>query len=345
MHTLNRILLIVSCGILVSSVATAREILYVHNTYSGEISKVAIPEHEVIGTIEIGLYMDYVTASPDSTILYVNRIESLGIGRARNIGESGELIAIDTRTDEILWRVQLDGMPHHMTPSKDGKLVFVPYYDTWWVAVVDVEKHEVVKKIFAGHGSHVTRLSPDGKELWVGSMMNDTLTVIDTETLEPIARMGFPEGVRPFEFTKDMTRGYVQQSRYHGFFVINPKERSVLRTVDMPALPSDVQLPEFYPHNVNHGIKLSRDERYLFANSTITGYVAVYAHPELELIKTIPVGEEPNSIAFSLDGKYAYVTNRKSNDLSIISVERLAEVKRLTLGDYPQRMVVIDVPE
>lgn len=332
-------------ALFVQTSADAREILYVHNTNSGEISKVSIPEHEVIGTIEIGFFMDYVNASPDGKVLYVNRIESLGNGRARNIGESGELIAIDTQTDEILWRIQLDGMPHHMTPSKDGKYVFVPFYDTWWVAVIDIEKREVIKKIFAGHGSHSTKLSTDGTELWVGSMMNDTLTVIDTTTLEVTGRIGLPDGVRPFEFTKDMTRGYVQQSRYHGFYVVNPEERNVIRRVDMPALPSDVQLPEFYPHNVNHGIKLTPDERYLFANGSIVDYVAVYAHPELELIKTIPLGKEPNAIAFSLDGKFAYITNRKSNDLSIISVDRLAEVKRLPLGDYPQRMVVIDVPE
>jgi YVTN family beta-propeller protein len=46
-----------------------------------------------------------------------------------------------------------------------------------------------------------------------------------------------------------------------------------------------------------------------------------------------------------LDGKFAYASNRRSNDLSIIDVERLTEVKRLGLGQYPQRMVVVDVPE
>ena len=34
----------------------AEEILYIHNTLSGEVTKVALPEHEVIGQIPIGLH-------------------------------------------------------------------------------------------------------------------------------------------------------------------------------------------------------------------------------------------------------------------------------------------------
>lgn len=332
-------------AVLAAGAAAGREILYVHNTNSGEISKVAIPEHEVIGTIEIGLYMDYVTASPDGKILYVNRIESLGVGRARNIGVEGELIAVDTRTDQILWRMHLDGMPHHMSVSKDGKRVFVPYYDTWWVAVVDVETREVVKKIFAGHGSHGTELSPDGKRLYVGSMLNDTLTIIDTDTLEVIDQIGFRDGVRPFVMTKDEKWMYVQQSWLHGFWVVDLERREKIRRVDLPPLPEHIRPPEFYPHNVNHGIGLTPDEKLLFVNGSAANYVAVYKHPELELITTIPVGEDPNAVAFSKDGKYCYVSNRRSDDLSIISVGELKEIKRLKLGQYPQRMVVIDVPE
>ncbi len=68
-------------------------------------------------------------------------------------------------------------------------------------------------------------------------------------------------------------------------------------------------------------------------------------HPELKLIKTIPVGKDPNYVIFSKDGKFAYVTNRQSNDLSIIDVAKLEEIKRLKLGRYPQRMVIINPPE
>lgn len=329
----------------IAPLAAAKEYLYIHNTYSGEISKIAIPEHEVVNEIEIGFYMDYVNKSPDNKTLYVNRIYGdLPGARARNIGVDGELIAIDPKTDKIKWRLDMDGMTHHMTVSKDGKLVFVPYYDTWWLAVVDVEQRQIVKKIFIGHGGHGTKLSADGERLYVGSMMNDVLNVVDTEKLEVVNTYGFRDGVRPFAFPKDESVIYVQQSWLHGFVVLDPKTREQ-RVVDLPDLGKDVPPPRGYPHNVNHGIALNPSETELWCNGSAINNVTVFSHPDLEVLANIPVGDDPNAITFSGDGRYAYVSNRQSDDLSIIDTKTKKEVKRLNLGELPQRMVVIDVKE
>lgn len=330
---------------LLAAQVEAAEFLYVHNTMSGEISVIDLRSHEVVSTIRIGLYMDFVTSSPSGDVLYVNRIEPISVPGVRQIGESGELIAINPSTEEILWRIQLDGMPHHMTVSKDGRHIFVPYYDSWWVTVVDVAQRKVIKKIFTGNGGHCTELSGDGKRLYVGSMMNDCIWIIDTESLRVVRSIALSDAVRPFDFTKDEKIMYVQLSRYHGFVVVDLPTGKTIRKVDLPLLPRDVKLPEFYPHTYNHGIKLTPDEKLLFANASVGNYVAVYSHPDLRLIKTIPVGTDPNYVIFSPEGKYAYVSNRGSNDLSVISVSELKEIKRIRLGSYPQRMVIIDVPK
>jgi len=330
---------------LLANTAAAKEYLFIHNTNSGEISKVAIPEHEVVDSFPVGFYMDYLAKSPDNDTLYANRIYGdLPGARARNIGTDGEIIALDPRNGDIKWRLDLDGMPHHISVSKDGKRMFVPYYDTWWVVVVDLEKRQIEKKIWVGHGSHGTKLSADGERLYVGSMMNDTLTVIDTHTLEVINVFGFRDAVRPFAFPKDESVIYVQQSWLHGFIVLDPKTRAK-ETVHLPDLGKEVPMPRFYPHNVNHGIALTPDESELWVNGSALNFVAVYTHPELEHIANIPVGDDPNAIVFSPDGKYAYVSNRGSDNLSVLDTETYKEIKRLKLGEYPQRMVIIDVDE
>lgn len=328
-----------------ASPVAAEEFLYVHNTFSGEISKISIPDHEVVGEIEIGFYMDYVNKSPDNKTLYVNRIYGdLPGARAPNIGVDGELIAIDTATDKIKWRLDMDGMTHHMSVSKDGKHVYVPYYDSWWLAVVDVEQRQIIKKIWIGHGGHGTKVSADGKRLYVGSMMNDVLTVIDTDKLEVVDVFHFRDGVRPFAFPKDESVIYVQQSWLHGFIVLDPQTREQ-RTVRLPDLGKPVPVPEHYPHNVNHGIALNPGETELWAVGSALEFVAVYTHPDLKHVANILVGKDPNAIVFSGDGNYAYVSNRKGNDLSVIDTRSYKEIKRIPLGKYPQRMVVIDVPK
>lgn len=341
---MKQVLFTVVLSLLAAGAAFGKEYLYIHNTYGGDIAKIAIPEHEVVETIDIGFYMDYVNKSPDNRTLYVNRIKGdLPGARARNIGENSELIAIDTQTSEIKWRMDLDGMSHHMTVSKDGKRVFVPYYDSWWLAVVDVAERDVIKKIWIGNGGHGTEMSADGQRLYVGSMMNDTLTVIDTDKLEVAKVYHFRDGVRPFIFPRDESVVYVQQSWLHGFVKLDPltEEQTI---VNLPDLGQEIPQPASYPHNVNHGIALNPDETELWAAGSALNFVAVYSHPDLTHIANIPVGDDPNAIVFSGNGEFAYVSNRRGDDLSVIDTKTHKETKRISLGRFPQRMVVIDVP-
>jgi YVTN family beta-propeller protein len=91
---------------------------------------------------------------------------------------------------------------------------------------------------------------------------------------------------------------------------------------------------------VNHGLALTNDGKYLVANASLSGFTAIYSVPDLKLVGTIPVGKEPNWVAFSRNGKYAYVSNRRDNTLSVISMADRKEVTRLTVGEFPQRMAV-----
>ena len=68
------------------------------------------------------------------------------------------------------------------------------------------------------------------------------------------------------------------------------------------------------------------------------GYVGILSVPDLKLLATIPVGEQPSWIITSLDGNYCYASARVGNTVSIISIEDRKEIKRIPVGDYPQRM-------
>jgi YVTN family beta-propeller protein len=324
--------------------ARADEYLYVENTDSGDISIISPSRMQVVSTIKIGTFLDDVTASKDGRILYANRVESMGHPFSKRAGESGEVIAISTETEQILWRTPVHGWPNHLALSADDRRLYVPLYDRMWIEVVDTEKHEVVDRIPAAMGSHGMRLSPDGRRLYVGSMFMDVLLVIDLETKRPVKRIPFKDAVRPFTFTRDETRLYVQLSRLHGFQVVDLKTGKIIRQVDLPTLPEGTELPAFYPHTYNHGLALTPDEKYLLAAGSAGNYVCVYSQPDLSLVKTIPVGKEPNWIVLTRDGRQAFVSNRVSNTVSVISMDEFKEVKQIAVGKYPQRMKMVDVP-
>jgi len=330
-------------AVLIIRPSSAAEFVYVENSNSGEVSVIDIPGHTVVSTIKLGPFLDDMTCSHDGRILYVNRYDSLGLAD-QHAAESGEVIAISTESERILWRTPVSGWPNHLTVSRDDRLLYVPLFNTLWMEVVDTAQHKVVKKVPIGFGGHGTRLSPDGKRLYVGSMLVDVLTVFDLETLKPVKTLPFKDAVRPFAFTRDESTLYVQLSRLHGFEVVDLSKDKIVREVLLPPLGAEVSLPKFFPHTYNHGLELSPDEKLLFASGGVGNYVCVYRVPDLTLLATIPVGREPNWIAFSSDGSYAYVSNRKSNNLSVIAVRELKEIKRIPVGKYPQRIRTVVVP-
>jgi YVTN family beta-propeller protein len=335
----------VCATILLSSIraGTAGEFAYLENSDSGDLSVIDIPGHTVVSTIRLGPFLDDVTPAHDGRILYVNRYDSLA-GGDRHSAESGEVIAVSTETEKILWRTRVDGWPNHLSISLDDRLLYVPLFNTLWMEVIDTREHKVVKKFPIGFGGHGTRLSPDGKRIYVGSMMTDVLSVFDLKTFKPVKVLPFKDGVRPFAFLHDESTLYVQLSRLHGFEVVDLSTDKIVREVLLPPLGPEVKLPKFFPHTYNHGLELSPDEKLLFASGGVGNYVCVYSVPDLKLLATIPVGREPNWIAFSLDGTFAYVTNRKSDDVSVVSVRDLKEIKRIPVGKYPQRIHTLVVP-
>jgi YVTN family beta-propeller protein len=238
----------------------------------------------------------------------------------------------------------VNGWPQHLALSLDDSRLYVPLYDRMWIDVVDTGKHEVIDRLPAAMGSHGMKLSPDGRRLYVGSMFMDVLLVIDLKTGGPVKRISFKDAVRPFAFTRDEKWMYVQLSRLHGFEVVDLEKGKVVRRVALPLLPNGTKLPEFFPNTYNHGLALSPDEKLLFAAGSAGNYVCVYTQPELRLVKTIPVGKDPNWIVFSKDGQRAFVSNRASDTVSVIAVDELREIKQIPVGKYPQRMTVAEVP-
>jgi DNA-binding beta-propeller fold protein YncE len=77
---------------------------------------------------------------------------------------------------------------------------------------------------------------------------------------------------------------------------------------------------------MNHGLGISPDGKYLVANGSLIGLTAIYSMPDLQLLGTVPVGREPNWVAFSRDSRFVYVSNRRDNTLSVISIPERKEV-------------------
>jgi len=312
--------------------AQSKEYLYVGNTLSGDVSIIAIPEHKVVGTIPatvVGNSPDDLISSRDGKVLYVSRLDTK------------DVIAVSTSTEKELWRVDVGGTPNHLALSRDERVLYVPLYDKGELIAVDTKTHNILKRIPVGTSAHGTILGPTGKYVYVGLMERNQLAQIEvaTNTIKKVIHA--PEGVRPFQISPDEKLIYAQLSRLHGFVVIDIARDSVIKTIALPAIGAPPKPSLAQSHWVaNHGLALTNDNRFLVANASLSGFTAIYSVPDLKLVGTIPVGKEPNWVAFSHDGKYAYVSNRRDNTLSVISLADRKETARIKDGEFPQRMTV-----
>lgn len=332
-------------SLIVSAVASAaqQEVLYVGNNRAGTVSVISVPGYEVLGEFDAipdmenpergsASFADDLVATPEGRILYISR------------PQTRDIAAFDTSTEKLLWTIPIDGTPDHFTMSPDGRHLYVSVNSERYASVVDTETRKIAARFPTGPLPHGMKMSPDGKRVYNGAMGSDRITVADAETFAVVRNIELDEGVRPFTMTQDETKLYVQLTRFHGFVEVDVASGRVTKSIHLP-VPDGVTHQKSYPHTAHHGIEFALDEKILCIAGTVAHYVALVSYPTLDLVATIPVGEEPSWVVTSLDGKSCYVSSRISDTVSIISVEEKREVKRIQVGDYPQRMWTVRIPK
>lgn len=312
-------------------------LVFVENTNGGDVSIIDATTLKVVGTIPVGLSPDDIVAAPQGDVLYVSRIVHRADGRPTG---TGELVAIDAATRQVSWRVGFRGVPNHLAVSPDGHRVYVTVVSGDYVDVFDVAKRAFVDSVNVGTGPHDIEVSRDGKTVYVGLIRGTDVTVFDAATHRVIRRIPFGANVRPIALSHDESRLYVQLSRYYGFVVADPRTGKIVRRVEMP-IPTGAPRPDTLPVTTNHGIRITADGKYLIANGSMTDLAGIYSLPDLRLVATVPVGRDPNWVTLSPDGRRIFISNRGSDDVSVIDLASRKEIARVKVGRYPQRMTSV----
>lgn len=311
--------------------------VFVENTNGGDVSVIDARTLEVVGTIPVGMSPDDIVAAPSGDVLYLSRIVHRADGRPTG---TGELVAIDPNARQVTWRVGFRGVPNHLAVSPDGRRVYVTVVSGNYVDVFDAAKHALIDSVDVGTGPHDIEVSRDGKTVYVGLIRGTDVTVFDAATNRVLRKIPFGSNVRPIALSHDENRLYVQLSHYYGFVVVDPRSGKILRRIEMP-MPKGAKAPDTLPVTTNHGLRITADGKYLIANGSMTDLVGIYSLPGLRLVATVPVGRDPNWVTLTPDGRRAFISNRGSDDVSVIDLASRKEVGRVRVGKYPQRMTSV----
>lgn len=321
--------------------------IYQQNTIGGNITIFDEKNgYEKAGEMTFGenLVPDSIVLSADGSLLYANATNRWEFWQNPMTEQRSAFGAFDAKTFEEVWRIPLPGSIEHFAASPDKRYIYNAHYDRKLVTKVDVETQEVTPIQTANMGGHKVRVSPDGSRCYVGSIVWGSFDEIDTEKNKWLRHKTFEDNVRPFVISKDGRLAYIQLSRMHGFHVFNLESWEIERTVNMPGAlegQGDPPCEDRYPFTIDHCAEITPDGKHLIMLATTGHYAAVYSLPDLELVKTIPLGKEPSYLTMASTKPLCYISCRGSSALYVVSLDTL-EVAHIVenVGVYPQRVCV-----
>lgn len=336
-----------------SSVSGAsREEAWVSNSGETTISVIDSATRTVVDTIELGI------AGEGGALQGI--AHGIAVASAHDVAyagteDSGEVIAIDTRTRAVSWRLKAGSNFQLGTLTADDRYLFVPDLLAGRVVVIDTEKHVVDREIVmvdpmgeAGatlQGLHNMYTSFDGSSIFATAIFSQRVARIDPLTRQ-VQRVYAVDGQpRPAAFTGDLSTMYLQLSALHGFIAVDLATGQETARV---TIPDDGSRPPGWDNwTLSHGIYLTRDEKELWVDSVVAGKVYVYSVPELEQLAALDVGIMPRWFAATEDETALYVSNTTPaadhGTVSVIDRTRRAVVATLDVGKAPKDVHMVRV--
>lgn len=286
--------------------------------------------NRVVGVIR-GVEIPHgVTTAPDGSRLYLSN-ESLHT-----------LDAVDAVTLTVVKRVPLSGRPNNVAMSKDGRKVYVGIAQApGALDVIDTAALTNVKTVPVKGSIHNVYVTPDGKYAVAGSIPESTISIVDTVTDTLARTIKLSAGIRPMAFdtnadgsTKNI---YVQLSNFHGFAVVDFASGKETARIEHPAIEGEHPHTDGLQGAPAHGLAVSPDGTRLWSTSKVYGYAYVHALPGLEEVGRVFVGQHPEWVTFTPDGRYIYIAAAGDNMMFVVDTATLKEVARVPVGQVPKR--------
>ncbi len=244
--------------------------------------------------------------------------------------DSDTVSYLNPETGETDAVVETDFNPHEVALSPDGERAFVTCSLGGSLNVIDNRSHEVVERIEHElfdfpHGLVVRERAG---ELWLVATYSSQVFVFDLETLELLDEFStYQDNSHMLTLSPDESRAYVANIGSENITVIDCERRQII------ADPPVGEEPE--------GIGVDPDTGEILVANQGDGMLTVLDPDTFESTRAL-LGETPIRVVLSPDGRYAFVPNRESNDVSVIDTEfirdgerRPWEIARIPVGIWP----------
>jgi DNA-binding beta-propeller fold protein YncE len=301
-------------------------------------------------------FVDDMYSTPDGELLIISR------------PSFADVVALDLATGDIVWRKVVDGnRSDHMALSPDGEQVAVSASTGSVVQLLNVRTGEEEGRFATGNSPHENLYSSDGKHIYHssigyvfmpfdGELLREStrgkrkFLVYDTEAdkiikdfdiktkLEEAGLGHLSPAIRPMAHTSDNRFFYFQLSFLHGLVEFDMETEKVTRLAELPNLIPDTPKINYVNDSAHHGLAISGDDKKLCVAGTMSDYAAIVDRETFEYTILEGLGEKPYWAVTDRSGENCLISWSASDQVSVISYETGEEIKRIDVGDHPQRV-------
>ena len=210
----------------------------------------------------------------------------------------------------------------------EGRLLVLNKHDNT-LMVFDVPSYGRLATIPVGKEPHEVVATPDGRKAYVSNVLDKTISVID------LAGQRVVRTLRSEHFELPHGMGVTPDGRYvlltsegsRRFFLIDATRDVILRSVTTTQARA-------------HMVAVLAGGRKAFAANVDSDTVTLLRLPELRIVKHIRVGDGPEGIDATPNGKWVLVALQGADQVAILEAGSGAVLARLPTGRVPVRVAV-----
>ena len=234
------------------------------------------------------------------------------------------------------------------------------------VMLLNARTGATIRSVLTPAMNHNAIFSPDGREVWTSQMMEPgSVLVLDANTLQTRQEVGVGDMPAEVTFSPSGRLGFVANGGSDSVSVIDPRTKRLVKTIAVGDNPVGAwQAANGFAYVDNEaGMTISAIERrslqvrftydlgfmpgmaqlgpdgHLWVTDAENGSVVLYSPTRDLRLHEIPTGAGAHGIAFSSDGRTAYITNQLANTVSAIDVRSRRVKATISVGEKPNGLV------
>ena len=310
--------------------ANYREFAYVTNGGSNTVSIFDVINLRLDRELPVGINPTGVTANPKRNEVYV---VNSGTGQM-----NGSISIIDTEKNAVAATVPLHRQPYFIEVNPAGDTAYVANSGSNSVSILDLKTRREIAVVGTGEGPGLVRIAPDGKSLVVTNRVGNSVSILGQMNSPNDWRVrkvieGCP-GATDAVVLPDSTKAFAACSGGHQIMAI-----ALARAADAnsPAQPDALEALLDVGHSPVQ-LALKPDGGELFVSNFDSDSISEVATSTDDVSGAYLMGSHPVHGLVSADNTLLYVSNFRSQELSIYSIDdgkRLVLPLPLRVGDGP----------